>query len=55
MPARLSEAEIAQYRRDGFLFPIECLTPDEVSHFRGALEEFEREQGDTFGKLPHLV
>ncbi len=55
MPASLSEAEIAQYRRDGFLFPIDCLTPDEVSHFRGALEEFEREQGDTFGKLPHLV
>ena len=55
MPASLSPAQVAQYRHDGFLFPVDCLTPDEVGHYRAHLEEFEREQGDTFGKLPDLV
>jgi len=55
MSGSLSEAQVAQYRRDGFLFPVDCLTADEVRNFRGRLEAFEREQGDTFGKLPDLV
>ncbi len=55
MPASLSPAQVAQYQRDGFLFPVDCLTPEEVRYFRGRLEEFERAQGDTFGKLPNLV
>ena len=55
MPASLSPAQVAQYRHDGFLFPVDCLTPDEVGHYPAHLEEFEREQGDTFGKLPDLV
>jgi non-haem Fe2+, alpha-ketoglutarate-dependent halogenase len=55
MAGSLSEAQVAQYRRDGFLFPIDCLTGDEVRYFRGRLEAFERQQGDTFGRLPDLV
>ena len=55
MPASLSAEQIAQYRRDGFLFPVDCLTPEEVHHYRTCLETFEREQGDTFGRLPDLV
>jgi non-heme Fe2+,alpha-ketoglutarate-dependent halogenase len=55
MPASLSSAQVAQYHRDGFLFPVDCLTPDEVRHYHSRLEAFEREQGDTFGKLPDLV
>src|SRR5580692_7221843 len=55
MTASLSPEQIAQYQCDGFLFPIDCLTPDEVRHYRDRLEAFEREQGDTFGKLPNLV
>ena len=55
MPASLSPAQVAQYQRDGFLFPVDCLTPDEVRHYRTHLEAFERKQGDTFGKLPDLV
>jgi hypothetical protein len=55
MPASLSSDQVAQYRRDGYLFPVDCLTPDEVQHYRGCLEAFERAQGDTFGKLPDLV
>jgi len=37
MPASLSAAQIAQYQRDGFLFPVDCLTPQEVRHFRVVL------------------
>lgn len=55
MAGSLSASQVAQYRRDGFLFPLDCLTADEVRYFRGRLEAFEREQGDTFGKLPDLV
>jgi non-heme Fe2+,alpha-ketoglutarate-dependent halogenase len=55
MPPSLSDTQIAQYRREGYLSPIDCLTPTETRHFRGRLEAFEREQGDTFGRLPNLV
>ena len=55
MPANLSSDAVAQYQRDGFYFPVACLTPAEVRHYRGRLEAFEREQGGTFGKLPDLV
>jgi non-haem Fe2+, alpha-ketoglutarate-dependent halogenase len=54
MPASLSAMQVAQYHRDGFLFPVDALTPDEVRYFRGHLEAFEREQGATLGKLPNL-
>jgi hypothetical protein len=53
--ASLSPERIEQYRRDGYLFPIDCLTREEVRHYRGCLEAFEREQGDSFGHLPNLV
>jgi non-heme Fe2+,alpha-ketoglutarate-dependent halogenase len=55
MPACLSPSQVAQYQRDGCYFPVDCLTPDEVRYFRGCLEAFEQQQGDTFGKLPNLV
>jgi non-heme Fe2+,alpha-ketoglutarate-dependent halogenase len=55
MPSSLSPSQIDQYNRDGFLFPVECLTQAEAEHYRSCLEQFEREQGDTFGKLPNLV
>src|SRR6185437_2748332 len=55
MPASLSPKQIEQYQRDGYLFPVDCLTADEVRYYRGSLEDFERGQGDTFGRLPNLV
>ena len=55
MAASLTAEQVAQYRRDGYLFPIDCLRPEEVAFYRGRLEAFEAEQGDTFGKLPDLV
>jgi hypothetical protein len=55
MATSLSPAQIEQYRREGYVFPIDCLTLDEVRYYRSRLEDFEREQGDTFGRLPDLV
>ncbi len=55
MTGSLSPDQVARYQRDGYVFPLDCLSPDEVRHYRGALEAFEAERGDTFGKLPNLV
>ena len=55
----LSDAQVAQYRRDGFLCPIEAFSPEEAHAFRGRLEDFERRDGRRFGKghnfKPHLI
>ncbi len=45
MPKVLSEGAAAQYRRDGYCFPIPVLRQDEVAHLRARLEAFEAEQG----------
>lgn len=55
MAASLSAEQVARYRGDGFFFPVDCLTVEEVRYFRGRLEAFEQEQGDTLGRLPGLV
>ncbi|MSO90525.1 MAG: phytanoyl-CoA dioxygenase family protein [Acetobacteraceae bacterium] len=55
MSASLSHDAVTQYQRDGYFFPMDCLTPAEVRHYRGCLETFEAAQGDTFGRLPGLV
>ena len=59
MGKRLTDAEIARYRRDGFLYPIEAFSPEEARGFRHRLEEFERRDGRQFGKghnfKPHLL
>jgi non-heme Fe2+,alpha-ketoglutarate-dependent halogenase len=59
MGKRLSEADIARYRRDGFLFPIDAFSRDDAHRFRDRLEDFERCDGRQFGKghnfKPHLL
>lgn len=45
MPKRLSEAQVAQYRDQGYTFPVDVFTPQEVARYRASLEEFEAEQG----------
>ncbi|HWD56871.1 MAG TPA: phytanoyl-CoA dioxygenase family protein [Stellaceae bacterium] len=55
----LSDAQIAQYHRDGFLCPIDAFGPEEARGFRDRLEDFERRDGRLFGKghnfKPHLL
>jgi ectoine hydroxylase-related dioxygenase (phytanoyl-CoA dioxygenase family) len=45
----LSEQQLAEYDRDGIVFPIKVLTDDEVSFFRGELDSLinKREDGSV--------
>jgi non-heme Fe2+,alpha-ketoglutarate-dependent halogenase len=47
MPGKLAEAQVAQYRRDGFCFPIPVFSPEEVIDLRKQLETFETRQGQV--------
>ncbi len=55
----LSDSDIARYRRDGFLCPIDAFDREEARGFRDRLEDFERHDGRLFGKghnfKPHLL
>lgn len=42
---KLTEAEIAQFRRDGYVFPVRVLGPDEARGLRRKLEAVEQRQG----------
>jgi len=45
MPKVLSPEQVVAYERDGFVFPIEVLTPDAVRACRSELEAWEHERG----------
>src|SRR5215210_1790946 len=45
MSKLLTEDAVARYRRDGVHWPVPVLSADEVAHYRGCLEGFERSQG----------
>ena len=49
---RLSEEDVAQYWRDGFLFPIPVFSADEVAAARTSLEDMERDWLDAGLPLP---
>lgn len=45
MPKLLTQDQIAGYERDGYVSPIDVLTPDEVRQARGELQAWEATQG----------
>lgn len=45
MPKRLTERQIEQYHRDGFVFPIRVMSEDDAVALREKLEAFEAAQG----------
>ncbi|MFI5031032.1 MAG: phytanoyl-CoA dioxygenase family protein [Reyranellales bacterium] len=45
MPKILTQAQVDQYKRDGFAVPASVLTPDEVRWMRADLESWEARQG----------
>lgn len=45
MPCKLTEAQVAYYRRDGFCFPVPVFSSAEVRDLRQQLETFETRQG----------
>ena len=59
MARRLSDAEVARYRRDGILFPIEVMSPAEAQEMLQRLQADERAQGGRLSgrsnQKPHLL
>src|SRR5271170_5620064 len=59
MGKQLTDAQIAQYERAGFVFPIDAFSTDQARRYRGAMEGFERAQGAELTKgqnfKPHLL
>ena len=47
MSTVLSSEQISSYRANGFLFPLDALTPDEVSHYQECLRQTERHLGGS--------
>lgn len=45
MNPSLSPEQVAEYERDGFIFPLRVLSDEEVLLLRGELENWERERG----------
>ena len=54
MPGKLSEAQVAHYRRDGFYFPVPVFSPEEVTALRQQLETFEAGQGHVLQGVQRL-
>jgi ectoine hydroxylase-related dioxygenase (phytanoyl-CoA dioxygenase family) len=59
MGQRLSQAEVARYREQGYLCPITALTAAEAGHYRARLEAAEAAAGGSlpgpYKHKPHLV
>ncbi len=50
----LSSEAVAKYKRDGYYFPIDILTPDEAGEYRKRLEDYEaRSGGPLTGAMRH--
>lgn len=45
MPLLLTDAQVAAYDNDGYVFPIDVLTADEVRNWRAELQAWEATQG----------
>jgi len=45
MPKRLSHAQLDSYRNEGFAFPVDVLSPEEVRRARDGLEAWEAQSG----------
>jgi chlorinating enzyme len=49
MPKVLTEEQIAFYRREGYLYPLDGIKPERCAELLGALDDFERQQGISAG------
>jgi non-heme Fe2+,alpha-ketoglutarate-dependent halogenase len=54
MPKILTQAQVEQYRRDGYVHPIRIMSPEQAGELRARLEAFERKTGGPLkGDLRH--
>lgn len=50
----LTQQQIADYHRDGFVFPVRVLTSQQAQHYRHCLEDYERQAGKPLqGNMRH--
>jgi non-heme Fe2+,alpha-ketoglutarate-dependent halogenase len=59
MGKKLTDAQIDQYNRDGFVYPVDAFSAEQAWRYRKAMENFEAAQGIAFTKghnfKPHLL
>ena len=59
MGKKLTDAQIAHYHSEGFLYPVDAFSADQARRYRRAMEDFEAAQGQELGKghnfKPHLL
>ena len=51
MPKYLTAAQVDQYQREGYVFPIDALSAEEAHKLREQIENFEAEYGDEAQKI----
>ena len=59
MGRKLTDAQIDQYNRDGFVYPVDAFGTEQAWRYREAMENFEAALGAEFTKghnfKPHLL
>lgn len=54
MASALTPTQVEQFRHDGFLAPLPCLTREEAAHYRARLEAYEEEVGGRITEIDRL-
>ncbi|PJG51473.1 phytanoyl-CoA dioxygenase [Bradyrhizobium forestalis] len=58
MPKMLSEAQVEQYRSEGFVCPVDALSIEEAAEFLARMEDLENREPDLWARSkikPHLL
>lgn len=50
MPRILTDTQLTQYQRDGFISPIDCISPDEAAACLRKIEAYEDKTGEDVSK-----
>jgi non-heme Fe2+,alpha-ketoglutarate-dependent halogenase len=53
MNKMLTPTQVESYQRDGFVFPLTAMAPEEAADFRAELETFEQRIGSSLPKAEH--
>lgn len=51
MPKVLTDSQVAAYERDGFIAPIDAISPEEAAECMAKIEAFEREAGGDVSSI----
>lgn len=51
MPHVLTEDQIAQYHKEGYVFPFDAIEADDLAEVKEAMDRFEADQGASVGSM----